>query len=103
MQSAIGIALGDADHQPQIGLDQLLLGATRFRTRSLDNLHGAPQFGRGRAVMFFELQDPLVELLLFLAQVADLIGAGRGRFDFRKLAAICCSTGASLPPPSAAG
>ena len=44
-QPAIGVALGDGDHQPEVGLDQLLLRRLGFLLAALDDLQRAPQFG----------------------------------------------------------
>ena len=45
LQAAVGISLGDRDHQPQIGLDQLLLGDLGFLLAALHDLQRAAQLG----------------------------------------------------------
>src|SRR6267154_2071854 len=45
LQAAVGVFLGDRDHQPQIGLDHLLLGAAGFALAALHGLHDAAELG----------------------------------------------------------
>ena len=59
LQAAIGITLGDADHQAQIGLDQLFLRALGLLVGLGDDLERAAEFGAGRAELFFHLLQAL--------------------------------------------
>ena len=45
LQAAVGVFLGDRDHQPQIGLDHLLLGLPGLALALLDLVHDAAEFG----------------------------------------------------------
>jgi len=43
LQPTVGVFLGDRDHEPQIGLDHLLLGPARLAFTSLDGLHDSAE------------------------------------------------------------
>ena len=67
---AIGIALGDGDHQAQVGLDELLFGGFGFLLAALYDLQRTPQLSGTGAAFFFQLLDALAALPQFLAQIA---------------------------------
>jgi hypothetical protein len=45
LQPTVGVFLGDRDHEAQIGLDHLLLGARGFALAALHGLHDATELG----------------------------------------------------------
>ena len=74
LQAAVGVALGDGNHQPEVGFDQLFLGEVGVLLAALDDLQRAAQFGRRRAAILFDLLDPLIALAQFFSQVAGADG-----------------------------
>src|SRR5579885_90255 len=71
LQAAIGVALGDGDDQPEIGLDELFFGDLGFLLASFDDLPSAAELGRARAGFLLELRNAL-------AVLAHLLAHGRG-------------------------
>jgi hypothetical protein len=45
LQAAVGVFLGDRDHQAQVGLDHFLLGDARLALALLHHLHDAAELG----------------------------------------------------------
>ena len=64
-------------HQPQVGLDQLLLGALGLHVAAADDLQRAPQLRRRGAELLLQVQHPLAVAPLLLAQVLHAVGAVR--------------------------
>jgi hypothetical protein len=61
MQPAVDVLLGDGNHQAQVGLHQIFLGAFRFDFPMPDHVHAMAQFRKGRsgrrlALLHFPLQ-----------------------------------------------
>ena len=79
LESAVRIALGDRHHEPEVCLDELLLGRIRLRLAPLDDLQGALQLGGAGAAFLLELLEPLVELAQLFAQVPRARRAGIAR------------------------
>ncbi|EBA16654.1 hypothetical protein RSK20926_02579 [Roseobacter sp. SK209-2-6] len=67
LQAAVGVFLGDRDHQAQVGLDHLFLGLTGFFFAFLNLLHDAAEF---RNIQTYILAD----LGHLSAQIFDLLG-----------------------------
>ncbi len=57
MQAAVGVFLGDTDHQPQVRLDHLLLGDPRFALALLDHVHDAAELGQAHARLRGDVAD----------------------------------------------
>jgi uncharacterized membrane protein len=78
LQAAVGISLGDADHQAQIGFDQFPLRRLGLLVGLGDDLEGAAQFGRRRSELLLQLLQLLALGALLLAELFDPLGAPAG-------------------------
>ena len=57
LQAAIGVFLGDGDHQAQIGLDHLLLRLARLALALLHDVHDAAELGDLKPGLGGEVMD----------------------------------------------
>ena len=62
VKSAVHVFLGDGDHQAEVGLDQVFLGALGFGFAVADDGQAVLQFGKGGAGGGFALLDFALEL-----------------------------------------
>jgi hypothetical protein len=79
--AAVRIAFRDADHQPQVRLDQFAFRRLGFLVRLRNDHERAPQFGCCVAVLFFQFLQPLRKYPMFLAQVLHPLGSRGRTFD----------------------
>ena len=73
LQAAVGVFLGDRDHQAQVGLDHLLLGLARLALALLDGVDNAAEVVDRHAGFVGQRRDLLTDL-------ADLAGVLLGPF-----------------------
>src|SRR5450631_1157430 len=92
LQPAVGVLLGDGDHEAQVGLDQLRLGLLSRSLAVLDLVDGVAQDVLGQLGLFLDALDLLAgvgddqrHLLDLVGADAELLGDGalaqRGRAD----------------------
>src|ERR1700730_8001920 len=55
LKAAVRVALGDGDHQAEIGLYELLFGDVGFELAAFDDLKRSPKFSGRRAGFLLEL------------------------------------------------
>ena len=74
LQAAVGVFLGDGDHQAQIGLDHLLLRLARLALALLHDVHDAAELGDLKPGLGGEVMDLAADVLDQAALVAHEIG-----------------------------
>ncbi len=75
LQTAVGVLLGDGNHQAKVGFDQLALGVFRFHVRAADDHQRAAEILSGGSRLLLELADAQLGDLDFLLQLADVVFA----------------------------
>src|SRR3569832_2089684 len=73
LQAAVGVFLGDGDHQAQVRLDHFLLGDAAFAFALLHRLDVAAEFGHRLARFLRQLLDLVAQHLDLVALVGDEI------------------------------
>ncbi len=79
LQAAIGVFLGNRNHQPQIRLDHFLFGARAFALAPLDGLDDAAEFGDRQPHIIDNKPDLVLDFRQLVAmlrlQLAPLVAA----------------------------
>ena len=95
LQAAIGVFLGNRNHQPQIGFDHFAFGARGFTLATLDGLDHFAEFGNRQTDIINDKLDFVAQFSNFISTIGQqlfpslVVIAGAGPI-FTNLAAVPC-------------